>query len=727
MRKQTLPLLSTLAVVSVAACAGSVGSVPTCPQPVASSAAPSAPLPVASSALAAVPAAPAESSDEGMWLLEDFPVQRVKDKYGFAPTKEWLDHVRLSSIRFPGGCSGSFVSPQGLVMTNHHCVHRCVQQISGKARDYVAAGFNAAQLANEVRCPAMEINQLVEIKDVTGAVEDATRGLADKAANEAQKAEMSRLEKACATSDSVRCEVVSLYHGGRYHLYKYKRYQDVRLVFAPELSIAFFGGDPDNFNFPRYDLDTSFVRVYENGKPAATDQYFKWSKDGAKEGELTFVSGHPGSTSRLLTVAELQYIRDEALPPRLMRLAEARGALVEFQKLGKEQKRISSSKLFGVENAIKALRGRWDALMDRSFFERKIAEEQALRARVNADPRMKASYGGAWDAIAAAEQRKVALRQRYIWLESGWAFWSDLADYARTIVRAAEELPKPDDKRFREYSDSHLPALKQQLLSTAPIYDDLEILTLSLSLTQMREALGADHPVVKKLLGKESPSELATRLVRGTHLKDVAFRKKLFEGGKAAVDASNDPMILLLKSLDPDARSVRQQYEDEVEAAEKKNSELIARARFEIYGTSVYPDATFTLRLSFGQVRGWVENGHPVPPMTTIGGAFERATGAEPFALPKSWLDARSRLNMQTPFNFCTTNDIIGGNSGSPVINKDAEIVGLIFDGNIHSLGGDYYFDEIDNRAVALHSAAIIEALDKVYGAKRLRTELVGN
>ncbi len=661
-----------------------------------------------------------------MWLLEDFPVQRVKNKYGFAPTKEWLDHVRLSSIRFPGGCSGSFVSSQGLVMTNHHCVHRCVQQISTKQNDHVANGFWAAQAKDEVPCPAMEIDQLVEIKDVTGNIEDATKGLADKAANDAQKAEMSRIEKACATSDGVRCEVVSLYHGGRYHLYKYKRYQDVRLVFAPELSIAFFGGDPDNFNFPRYDLDTSFVRVYENGKPAVTDQYFKWSKDGAKEGELTFVSGHPGSTSRLLTVSELQYIRDEALPAWLLRLTEARGALGQFQNLGKEQKRISSSKLFGVENAIKALRGRWEALLDPKFLQGKQAEEKAFRLRIEQDPRMRADYGGAWDAIAAAEQHKRAIRVPYAWLEKGWGFWSDLADHARTLLRAADELPKPDGQRFREFSDSHLPALKQQLLSTAPIYDDLEILTLTLSLTQMREALGADDPTVKKLLGKESPAEVAARLVHGTKLKDVAYRKKLLEGGKAAVDASTDPMIVFMRLVDPEARAVRKDYEDNVEAVENKNSELIARARFELFGTSEYPDATFTLRLAYGQVRGWVENGHPVPPVTTIGGAFERATGAEPFALPKSWLDARSRLNLQTPFNFCTTNDIIGGNSGSPVINKDAEIVGLIFDGNIHSLGGDYYYDETNNRAVALESTAILEALDKVYRAGRLRDELIG-
>lgn len=718
-------VFSVAALAALASCGGGLPS--DCPRcPTASAQAPCASasaMPVASTASAPLPGI-AASSDEGMWLLNDFPFQRFQSKYGFAPSQEWLHHVQLSSVRFPGGCSGSFVSSHGLVMTNHHCVHSCVQQISTKAHDHVADGFVATAEADEVRCPAMEIDQLVGITDVTERVQGAAKGLAAQAANDAQKSVMSKIEKECATGDTVRCDVVTLYHGGRYHLYTYKRFQDVRLVLAPELAIAFFGGDPDNFNFPRYDLDTSFVRVYEGGKPAVTEQYFRWAKDGAKEEDLTFVAGHPGTTNRLLTVAELEYLRDEALPARLMRLAEARGVLTQFQGRGKEQKRISSAMLFGVENGIKALRGRYQAL-DRDFMASKRAEEAALRSRVDGDPQAKVNYGGAWDAIAAAQVKKRALRKPYTMIESGAGFWSQLVTYARTIVRASEELPKPNEARYREFADSKLTALRQQVLSTAPVFDDLEILTLALSLTQLREELGADDPFVKKVLGKDSPSAVAERLIRGTKLKDLQLRKSLFDGGKAAVEASTDPMIAFARLIEPDARAIRGEAENEVEAVEKRSSESIAKARFEVYGTSVYPDATFTLRLSYGQVRGWQENGKAVRPLTTLGGAFARHTGAEPFALPKSWLDARSKLNLDTPFNFCTTNDIIGGNSGSPVINKDGEIVGLIFDGNIHSLGGDYFFDERLNRAVALHSSAILEALDKVYGARRLRDELL--
>ena len=666
------------------------------------------------------------TSDEGMWLLNQFPSERVAQKYGFKPDQAWLDHVRLSSVRLAGGCSGSFVSPSGLVMTNHHCSHECIQQLSTKKKDFVADGFTAREQKDEVKCPDIEIDQLTDISDVTAQVEAASHGESDQAANTARKAEMSRLEKACATSDQIRCDVVNLYHGGRYHLYRYRRFQDVRLVFAPELSTAFFGGDPDNFNFPRYDLDVSFLRVYEDGKPAHTDNYFRWSKKGVTEGDLTFVSGHPGNTSRQLTVAQLAYERDVALPSRLYRYSELRGQLVEFGRRGAEQKRISGALLFGIENAIKALKGMDGALLDPTFFAAKAQAELALRANIEADPQKKALYGGAWDAIAKAEDHKRDIRKLYYMLETAGAFRSELATHARALVRAAEELTKPNDQRLREFTDSQLPERKQELLSTAPVYDDLETLTLTHSLTLLREELGADHPMVKKILGKKSPAALGGELIKNTKLKDPKVRKALLEGGKAAVDASTDPFIVLMRQIDSDARAVRKDFEDNVEAVERKNGELIAKAGFAAYGTSVYPDATFTLRLSYGQVKGWLEDGKPVTPITTMGGAFERATGSPPFDLPKSWLAAKGKLDPSTQLNFCSTNDIIGGNSGSPVINRDAEIVGLVFDGNIHSLGGDYAYDGTSNRMVAVHSAALPEALDKIYGAKRLHDELLG-
>ena len=664
-------------------------------------------------------------ADEGMWTFDNFPSGKVKQKYGFGPDRKWLDHVRLSSVRLGGGCSGSIVSESGLVMTNHHCARSCIEQVSTPEKDRMADGFFARTPADEVRCPEMEINRLLEIADVTERVNAATKGLSDRQYNEAWKAEMSRIEKECATSDTLRCDVVSLYHGGLYHLYKYRRFQDVRLVFAPESAIAHFGGDPDNFMFPRYSLDVSFLRIYDDGAPAKMEHYLRWSPSWAKEGDLTFVSGHPGTTSRLFTVAELEYERDVTLPRRLLRLSEMRGMYTQFQERGLEQKRISMSSLLGVENSVKALKGRHEALLDRALFASKVAAERAFRARVEADPSLKKSCEGAWDAIAGAVEKERKIQRRYDAVESRGAFGSTLMDFARTLVRLAEELPKPNEERLREYADSKLPAVRQKLFSAAPIYDELEVLKLAFALTKLREDLGPDDPLVKKILGKESPRDLAGALVRGTRLKDVAVRRQLFERGKGASEASEDPMIRLSRLIDPDARDVRKKYEDEIESVLKKNGELIARAEFEIYGTAAYPDATFTLRLSYGQVKGFEQDGKPVSPLTTLAGLFDRNTGKEPFLLPTTWLSARGSLAMDTPMNFCTDNDIIGGNSGSPVLDRDGRVTGLIFDGNIQSLGGDYWFDESVNRAVAVHGAVLMKALDTVYNAGRIRDEIL--
>jgi len=664
-------------------------------------------------------------ADEGMWTFDNFPSGKVKQKYGFGPDSEWLDHVRLSSVRLGSGCSGSIVSDGGLVMTNHHCARSCIGQISTPENDRMAGGFFAGTPADEIRCPEMEIDRLLEIADVTERVNAATKGLSDRQYNEARKAEMSRIEKECATSDANRCEVVSLYHGGLYHLYKYRRFQDVRLVFAPEAAIAHFGGDPDNFMFPRYSLDVSFLRIYDEGAPASTAHYLRWSPSGAKEGDLTFVSGNPGSTSRLYTVAELEYERDVAVPRRLLRLAEMRGMYTQFQERGPEQKRISMSSLLGVENSVKGLKGRHEALLDRALFASKVAAERALRARVEADSSLKKSCGGAWDAIAGAVEEKRKIQRRYDAVESRGNLGSTLMGFARTLVRLAGELPKPNEKRLREYADSNLPAVRQKLFSAAPIYDELEILKLAFALTKLREDLGPDDPLVKKVLGKESPRDLAGALVRGTRLKDVAVRRQMFEDGKVAVEASDDPMIRLSLLIDPDARDVRKKYEDEIESVLKKNGERIARAEFEIHGSGTYPDATFTLRLSYGQVKGFEQDGKQVTPVTTLAGLFDRNTGREPFLLPASWLSARGSLAMDTPMNFCTDNDIIGGNSGSPVLDREGRVTGLIFDGNIQSLGGNYWFDESVNRAVAVHSAVLMMALDKVYNAGRIRDEIL--
>ena len=662
------------------------------------------------------------SSDEGMWTFDAFPADKVQHAYGFAPTPAWLDHVRLSSARLALGCSGSFVSEQGLVMTNHHCAHPCVEQLSTAGKDLVKTGFLARTAADEPRCPDLEVDQLVSISDVTARVRGATKGLEGQAYQRALRGESARIEKDCQKSDALRCDVVALYQGGLYHLYAYRRFQDVRLVFAPELAIAFFGGDPDNFMFPRYDLDVAFLRVYEGGKPARMKDWFRWSAAGAEAGDLTFVTGHPGGTDRSLTAAQLRYQRDVALPDRLLKLAETRGLVTGFQLLGEEQKRISIEYLFYVENSYKALRGRLEALQDPVFFQSKVAAEDALRAEIAKDPERVARALPAFAAIEAAQKRLQEVHKELGALEHGGA--GDLFSIARTLLRAAEERPKPNELRLREYRDSNLTALAQNVLSEAPIHPEFERLLLDHALTKLREELGPDHPAVRRVLGKSSPADVAARAVDGSRLRDVAVRRRLWEGGTAAVDASNDPMIAFARTIDPDARAIRRTYEDEIDSVVKKAQETIAEARFAVQGRTTYPDATFTLRLSYGRVKGWKEGTREVPPFTTFAGAFERDTGKDPFALPPSWHAAKDRLDLGTRFNFVTTNDIIGGNSGSPVVNASAEIVGLVFDGNIHSLGGEYGFDEAVNRAVAVHSSALVEALEKIYGATRLVEEL---
>jgi hypothetical protein len=675
--------------------------------------------------LAALLVSPALArADEGMWTFNNFPKDQVEKAYGFKVTTPWLDNVRLSSARLAQGCSASFVSERGLVMTNHHCAHSCIEQLSTREKDFVKSGFLAKADADEVKCPELEVNQLVGISDVTARMKKATEGKNGREFFMAQRGEQAAIEKECQTADSLRCEVVSLYRGGVYDLYKYQRFQDVRLVFAPEFAIAFFGGDPDNFMFPRYDLDVAFVRVYEGGQPARMKNWLRWSAAGAKEGELTFVSGNPGGTNRKLTVAQLQYQRDTALPERLVAMAEMRGKLSEYARRGEEQARHSNAMLFYVENGLKALTGRLEALADPAFFASKEKAEADFKAALARNPDHARKYLPAFDAVAKATADSKMLRRQLEFKErlSG----GELLSLARTLVRGAAERQKPNPERLREFSDAALPQLTQALFSPAPVYPEFEVFQLTHLLTRIREKLGTDDPFVKKVLGQKSPAELAAELVKGTTLADVATRKRIWDGGPAALEAAvpTDTMLAFARSIDADGRAVRKVYEDTIQPVLVKNQELIAQAHFAVEGTSAYPDATFTPRLSYGSVQGYEEGGKQVAPFTTMGGAFERATGREPFALPRTWLDAKARIDLQTPFNVATSNDIIGGNSGSPVINARGEVVGLVFDGNIQSLGGDYGFDAAVNRTVAVHSSALVEALAKIYGAQRVVAEL---
>jgi hypothetical protein len=664
---------------------------------------------------------------EGMWTLDNLPRAQLAQTWKFSPDSHWVEKVMLASARLAGGCSASFISANGLVLTNHHCVEDCVSSLSTPGHDLRHLGFLAARPEEERQCPGMELNRLEQITDVTADFTRATQGKTGQAYADAVHATEARLESACVgdAKDTVRCDVVSLYQGGVRQLYRYHRFQDVRLAFAPEVEIGAFGGDPDNFDYPRYDLDMGLLRAYENGRPAASPAFFPLNPQGAQAGELVITSGNPGSTERQLTVAELETLRDVWLPRLLLRLAETRGLLTQYATEGTEQDRVAQEELRWIENSYKALYGRLEALRDPAVFQHKQAEETALRRFAASKPALKKDLT-AWDDIARAQKTERDLSMRLAYTEDAQGFWSNYFKLARLLVRAAAERSKPNGERLPEYADAALPAMQQRVLAPRPIYPDFEKVKLTWSLGQMRQWLGADDPMVQQVLGKDSPATLAARLIDQTTLGSVDARRALWEGGEAAIQASKDPFIRLALAVDPQARALRKQSESEVSAVVTKASERIAQVRFAKTGTTVYPDATFTERLSFGEVKGFRKNGVDLAPFTEIGGAFTRATGQAPFALPDSWLKARDegRLNLKQRFNFVSTNDIIGGNSGSPIINRRAELIGLAFDGNLDSLGGAFWYDEKLNRTVGVHAGAILEALESVYHADRLVQEI---
>lgn len=666
------------------------------------------------------------NADEGMWLFNDPPRKQLKEKYNFDVTDEWLEHVQKSSVRFNSGGSGSFVSEDGLILSNHHVGADTLQKIGTKEKDYLKTGFYAKTLAEEIKAPDLELNVLMSIEDVTARVNGAVKaGASDEEAFKQRRAIMAEIEKESKDKTGLRSDVVTLYQGGRYHLYRFKRYTDVRLVFAPEQQIAFFGGDPDNFEYPRYDLDVCFFRAYEDGKPAKIQHYLKWSEAGTKEGDLVFVSGHPGRTSRLLAISELEYTRDYRLPKTLARLYRLEVILTAYSARSQENARRAKDELFGVQNSRKANIGRLAGLLDPGVMAKKVAAEKKLRDSVTSRDDLK-EVAGAWDRIAAAQKIIAENARMYNLLEGGMAFNSELFHIARTLLRAGDERPKPNGERLREFVESGRESLELALFSDKPIYDDLEELQLADSLAYFIEELGATNQLVQQVLAGKSPRERASELIQRTKAKDVALRKKLYEGGKAAVSAANDPMIAVAKLVDEQARESRKVIEVQTEVKQQAHAQ-IAKARFAVEGTSSYPDATFTLRLAYGAVKGYEESGKRIPPHTTFAGLYERAQEQNyrpPFDLPKLWLDRKSKLNSKTEFNFVSTADIIGGNSGSPVVDRKGEFVGIIFDGNIHSLVLDFIFTEEKARAVSVDSRGIIEALRKVYRTDKLVTEL---
>lgn len=679
----------------------------------------------ASAAVLALAAASSASAEEGMWTYDNFPIQRANAALGTNIDQAWLDHARLSSVRLTTGCSAGIVSSEGLVMTNNHCVSACVQNISTPEVQYAETGFTPASREEERRCPGMQAEVLTDISDVTERMQAAGAGLDGAAFTRARDAESAAIEsEACEGRDDLRCQVVSLYRGGQFKLYTFRKYPDVRLAFAPEERASSFGGDLDNFSFPRFALDAAFLRLYENDRPVETETHFIWNADAPTPGEAVFVSGTPGATQRLLTQGQLATVRDVILPMDQLTSSELRGRLIRFSQESDQNRFIASSALSGVENTYKRGMGRMRALIDGEFMGRRQAAEEEFRARVAADPALAAEAGDPWGALDAVQPVQARLYPAYSFLEARAGGGSRLFGFAQTLVRAAQERAKPSGQRLPEFADSRLPLVQQRLFADLPTYPELDEVQLSWWLSKTREILTVDDPRVRALLGDESPEGMAERLASGSTLGDPAVRRALWEGGIEAVEASDDPMIRFALAMQPISRPVREQWEAEVEAPTARASEALAAARFAVYGDDVYPDATGTLRLSFGKVEGWTYEGRTVEPLTTFAGLFERATGADPFVITPRIAAARDRIDMDAVMNMSVSTDTIGGSSGSPAINGRGEIIGANFDSTVLTQRNAYGYDINVNRSVIVTTQAVTEVLRNIYGMDHLLTEL---
>jgi hypothetical protein len=688
-------------------------------------------------ALAAGSGAPA-LADEGMWLFNAPPLKQLKEKYQFEPTPQWLEDLQKASVRFNSGGSGSFVSAKGLVITNHHVGADCLQKFGDAQHNYLRDGFYAKTQVEEKKCVDLELNVLMSIEDVTARVNSAVKpSMSSDAAAGARRNAIAQIEKESKEKTGLRSDVVTLYQGGAYHLYRYKRYDDVRLVFAPEQQMAFFGGDPDNFEYPRYDLDICLFRVYENGQPAKIDNFLKFNPHGPNDGELTFVSGSPGKTDRQLTLDELADMRDRYLPYVLLMFNRREVLELSYSARSFENARKARDDLFGDQNNRKRYDGYLAGVLDPEIWLQLRARDQKLRDAIARDPKLR-STTAAYDRIKRAQAEIVKNAPLYNYLEQerpipiGYreprALCGNLFKYARLLIRAADERAKPNGERIPQFRDSARDSLELELFSTEPIYDDYEILRLTDSLTDFASQFDADNPLVQKVLAGKSPHARAVELVTGTKLKDVAVRKDLYQKDSAALQPAHDPMIDLALLIDGPAREARKIYDAQEEIKKQAYSE-IAKARFAIEGTGSYPDATFTLRLSYGTARGYKQDGKQIPAFTNFAGLYQRSAehnNKPPFDLPQRWIDKKTNLDLSTHFNFVSDADIIGGNSGSPVVNKANEFVGIIFDGNIQSLVLDCIYTGTQARAVSVDSAAIIEALRKVYDAGALANELAG-
>ncbi len=663
------------------------------------------------------------AADAGLWTFDAPPPPALIARFQFKPTPAWLEHLQLAAVSFGGG-SASFVSSRGLVLTNHHVGNSCIRKLSSEKRDLIKSGYHARSEAQELPCPDTELRVLHSTSEVTREVLASLKpGMSDDEANRARKTAIADMERRCMDQSRLRCEVISLYHGAAYHLYRSYAWKDVRLVFAPEKEIAFFGGDPDNFVFPRYDLDLALFRVYESGKPVAPPKHLKFAPLGVKEGDLVFAAGHPHSTDRLFTVAELEAQRDLDYPLRIASAKRQRTMLLAFGAASPEAARRAEQVLFGTENWLKAMLGEFKTLRDPSFFSGKLEEEkrfrdEARRSDPKADP---------WTRIAAVTAKRRAKAAETWAVDYGYR---TLFRAAGEIVEIAYESALPEGERLSVYRGAELPRLKQRLEADYPIYKDLETARMAEYWTEARELLGPEHPFITAVLKGRTPMAAAQARIQPSRLDTAAERKRLLAGGIKAVEASSDPLIVLAREIYPLRRALARYAEVEVETPAKQAAEELGRLRFAVFGQDVPPDATGTLRLSFGTVKGYQSEGVLTPWKTNFGGLFARHDafdGQPPYSLPAVWLEARGKLKPDTPFNFVSTVDIIGGNSGSPVVNRKGELVGLIFDGNLESLGNRFGYTETTARSLAVDVRAILEALEVVYGASALVKEMRGD
>lgn len=664
-------------------------------------------------------------TDEGMWTFDSIPIETIQKKYGYSLKNDWIQKVQLSSVRFNDGGSGSFISPNGLVITNHHVAMSQLQKLSTSENDYVKNGFYAQNKKTEIKCPDLELNVLIQYENITTKVlssMDKKLNLTEQ--NKQRKATIAKIEQEATQRTKLRADVVTLYNGGEYWLYLYKKYTDIRLVMAPEEQMASFGGDYDNFTFPRYALDFAFFRVYENNKPIQSPSFLPWSKKGVRENDLVFTSGHPGSTSRRRTFKQIEFTRDYTLPEYIKSLELYLHAYREFSKIGKEESRIAKEKILRLENSLKVTKGKLQSLKDPDFIENIRQREESIRRKISLNRTLNLMYGNTWNRISEAIELH---KKRYKEFRYRTIFGSRLVDLAISIVRYGAEVQKPNEIRYAEYRESNLDSLKHRLLSNAPLYKNIEKYILSISLERAEKELGKTDSFVQAAIGKSNPADIANNIILKTQIDDIKFRQNLITGGQKAIDASTDPLIIWARNVDPILREMRDWFSDNVESILAREGNHLATLEFELFGKSMYPDATFTLRLSYGKVMGYEDGTTLIPFKTNYLGLLNRAVSfnnVSPFQLTNQVKKSIKKIKLNKPLNFVSTNDITGGNSGSPVINTNGEFVGIIFDGNIYSHANDYFYTETKARAISVHSTGIMEALNKVYHTKELINEI---